>query len=739
METLHANVVDLQEFSRKRSNAANAGALDECRALAAARLTEALGECLADAAAQLLDLAAKAPGMDLYHLHLDARDLAKEHASEITGAFRAEFLRLFDDASLGGSATPDSGVPKLELVAPDDLEENLAAQALATAIGNACAEELYGLGQRVGLLLDTPDLELGANPLGPAQIGAALMKALNALEHHVVGIKVRLLLVSILNRRFPAPVKTVYQALNQRLVQRGVLPTLRVGLRRRALDDASMHAGATEAAPEQDLFATLRRLVAETSHARAPVSGPRLDMGQPWSETWPTAESAPAHPAGTVFRQALERLQRGHALPEFGLGAAVPGADNALHALRGCRLVTAMTPVELQTLDIIALLFDYILDDRRVPDAMKVLIGRLRIPVLKVALRDSTFFARKSHPARALLDGLAAAAIGWMTNEEHDGGLYRRMDEIIQRVIDGYVDDDTVFVEALAELRAHLDAEAREMAARADQGARVLHDRERAAQATARARAEVTSRLLATPISGTLRAYVLDWWQPWLADIHLAHGEDDRTWKRALKDLDDLLASVAPMNDQDARRHFLESLPDLIRRLRADLEAMGRSAETREQFFAALVECHAHAIKGEADTVAAGLETMPMPSLAPMVEPDDFIDLPTNTDANARAPQTTLESTALPESAPGNAGLERGDWIEYLQADGAWLRARLFWISPLRGVYLFTNRLGAKAISISARGLEHKLSQGEIRVLDDKPLIDKAVDRMVGDLRKRSA
>jgi hypothetical protein len=69
METLHANIIDLQEYSRKRHapERAESGALNECRALAATRLTEALGECLSGAADQLLDLAAKAPGLDLYH------------------------------------------------------------------------------------------------------------------------------------------------------------------------------------------------------------------------------------------------------------------------------------------------------------------------------------------------------------------------------------------------------------------------------------------------------------------------------------------------------------------------------------------------------------------------------------------------------------------------------------------------------------------------------------------------
>jgi len=57
-----------------------------------------------------------------------------------------------------------------------------------------------------------------------------------------------------------------------------------------------------------------------------------------------------------------------------------------------------MGHVDAMTLDIVAMLFDYILDDRNIPDAMKALIGRLQIPVLKVAMLDKTFFSQKNAP-----------------------------------------------------------------------------------------------------------------------------------------------------------------------------------------------------------------------------------------------------------------------------------------------------------------------------------------------------
>lgn len=46
-------------------------------------------------------------------------------------------------------------------------------------------------------------------------------------------------------------------------------------------------------------------------------------------------------------------------------------------------------------------------------DEERELIDRTQISIIKVALTDTTFFNRENHPARALLNEIAAASIGW--------------------------------------------------------------------------------------------------------------------------------------------------------------------------------------------------------------------------------------------------------------------------------------------------------------------------------------
>ena len=53
-------------------------------------------------------------------------------------------------------------------------------------------------------------------------------------------------------------------------------------------------------------------------------------------------------------------------------------------------------------IDMVGMIFDFILDDNTLPNTVKALIGRLQIPIVKVAILEKGFFANKSHPARGL-------------------------------------------------------------------------------------------------------------------------------------------------------------------------------------------------------------------------------------------------------------------------------------------------------------------------------------------------
>jgi len=82
-------------------------------------------------------------------------------------------------------------------------------------------------------------------------------------------------------------------------------------------------------------------------------------------------------------------------------------------------------------------------------------------------------------------------------------------------------------------------------------------------------------------------------------------------------------------------------------------------------------------------------------------------------------------------------GLERGMWVEFENEEGQLAFAKLAWISPLRGTYLFTNRQGQKALSITAEELAEHFRSDRARLVEAEPLIDRAVSNMLQQIEER--
>ena len=99
-----------------------------------------------------------------------------------------------------------------------------------------------------------------------------------------------------------------------------------------------------------------------------------------------------------------------------GAAAAVESAPspslNRIPFIRAAIEDKVVNSTDKITMDVISLLFDYIFGDPSIPEELRSLFSRLQVPILKTALVDRTFFSDRKHPARRVLDHLAAAAIG---------------------------------------------------------------------------------------------------------------------------------------------------------------------------------------------------------------------------------------------------------------------------------------------------------------------------------------
>ena len=776
---LPSNVVTLNErTTRAPGGSGESFALArECREFALVRISSALRGVLGKVEQDLFELGYNSTDRELRNQYFEARDETRANLQAFSSAVEREFLTQFNDKARRETkrrpASPATGdTMELSLLEEGDLEDNIALGNLVNKFREINKDALYALTRRMSVILQNPQLEDIDNPLGPETIGSAIKHGLDALK---LGRHAKPAVVKLIEQYMIDEVETIYHDLNDLLIQRNILPQVRFGGARKpqrtAGGDQSPGAKNT-AAPAvpggdaKDWFALLQQLVGG-------VRGGGV-AGVTGNTQWPIM---PPSEASLAAMQSLTKLQQGRieafgaALPGLDSSALLSGKTNVLHEIKGTNLAAGFGQMDAMTIDIVAMLFDYVFDDKRIPDAIKALIGRLQIPILKVAILDKKFFSNKSHPTRKLLDSLAAAAVGWTGAADQTDPLYAKIDSIVQRVISGFESELGLFDNLVSEFEEFLAEEEQRLSEFSEQSAKVVHDRERLEIARIVASDEVRRRVDMRDMPEAVRAFLEQVWEKALVVSYAAHGEGSERWAVTLGTMDDLIWSVASKENGEDRKKLVSLLPELLKRLHAGMDLIALPPESRTQFFAELVRCHAQAVK-------AGLA----PSGSPVAQPPAMLqvvgaaaakgDLHAEEQpveqhdvwaegADAGAPQLVatqvnqgdvlIEEIKLhgtgdfedqdPRQKWDNmvSSLVRGMWVQFLQKNGATIRAKLTWISPLKGIYLFSNPNGARALAFEPKALAEAFRRGRAEVISDSPLVESAMNSMVSSMKQPAA
>jgi hypothetical protein len=227
-------------------------------------------------------------------------------------------------------------------------------------------------------------------------------------------------------------------------------------------------------------------------------------------------------------------------------------------------------------------------------------------------------------------------------------------------------------------------------------------------------------------------------WVGALSQVQASDGEGSPAWQSLLQTMDELLWSVEPKVSAEDRKRLVTMLPGMLKSLDDGLARSTMTPAERDAFLGALVDCHAAAVK-------SGLRGMaPLPDVAPPVQEEASIARETVPAGDIQVSEIRLKmprGKAAVRNVFTRTGiwtnLQRGTWVEFAGCGGPGMRARLTWISPNKGVYLFTNPLSSvAAVSISPEALAEQMRLGEARMLDDAPLVERAVDSMLANLRR---
>jgi hypothetical protein len=639
-----------------------------------------------------------------------------------------------------GSTEPSRGGGELSLVEDSELEESLAVGSMGSKAEMRLSRVLFALNQRLAVICGGGKLDDTSNPLAPAAIAQAFRMAQRELA---VETRVRLIVYKLFDRYVMSGLDPLYDELNITLARAGVLPQLRYtsGSRARA-GSSSGSAQASEADPgdtalQTELVQTLGNLLA----ARRGHAGGGMQHGGTTGSHATLPGPAELLGALSLLQGEISKAHNYADADEAGLLSEVQQIKDQLLAqvaqLSG-QAKGRVSGADEDTIDLVGMLFEFILKDRNLPAEMQVLLARLQIPYLKVAILDRRLFAQRNHPARRLLDALADAAKGWSQESDRDQQLLGCVRGIVERLLQEFDDDLGIFQRLHDDLAAFLDSHRKRADIAEQRAAEAARGREKLQDARRRAAREILARIEGRALPQLVQNVLVRPWANYMVLTLLRHGEDSPEFRATLRFVDDFVWSAEPRRDEVERQRLRNLLPGLEKLLRQGLATVAFQEADVARLMGELNMLYRQQLGEATSLMPDGIAAASEPSVPP-VRP---LSMPESIEAIA-VPEVAAAAEDADDDASPEAVLVRelkpGCWIEFIDAQGAPERAKLSWISPISGRYLFVNRRGLKVADKTVAQLSAELQAGTAQILEEVPLFDRALDAIVERLRQGHA
>ncbi|KKK69380.1 hypothetical protein LCGC14_2934620, partial [marine sediment metagenome] len=368
-------------------------------------------------------------------------------------------------------------------------------------------------------------------------------------------IKAKLVLFKLFERYVTGALAGVYARCNETLADGGILPNLGLGKRadqrtHSTTGQSTNNTPSTEQQPSQssDVFADLQNLLQRQPQANATAVSGLVAPGQ-----------APQIPRDTLM-QLLQAVQKS-LVPqmESQQQAAMQGVrpqqldiQQTLSALLSTKMPEkpmSIGQVDDDAINLVAMLFQFILDDRNLAAPMKALISRLQIPIIKVSMLDKSFFSKGGHPARKLLNEIANASLGWVPGNNIDRDpLYSKVSSVVNKIQHDYDGDADLFHEALADFIAFLEMDKRRIGLVEQRTINAEDGKAKSELARTKVQTALNDKVAGLSLPKVVITLLEEAWSNVLFLICLKDGDDEKNWHDALQVVDDLLWSVAPMD-----------------------------------------------------------------------------------------------------------------------------------------------------------------------------------------------
>ncbi len=749
---------------------------------AVAALQESLNALFAEADDKFFDLSQNG-SMEEQPVFFDAmRELRVRREAlieQVIAGFSADFDALTKPKKAAAKPMALS-MDSLTLLGEDELDISVAFQSMVARSRDALGAPLEHLRQRIGKELRV-DLDVERLPFHPTLFCDQFRQA---SEQAAVPLKAKLILYKMFERSVLGELQDLIATANQTLAEAGVLPEIksarprptpsRGGNSSRARpdndsggDDRKRKKNRTERYDEDDdsadagamreLLAFARQAMAQRGGFAMPGPGgpaPVMQLAEVPAGQMPVMQGGQLMYGGAVVRsdvpvqviapaeltELLTRLQQlqGNMTPDGRLlehadAVDVKGSLSELISGEEGGQARALNGADDDVINLVSMLFEFILGDTELAVEIKALIGRLQIPMLKVALLDKNLFGGEDHSARQLVNRLAQAGVGW--TRETDDGLYERIEQVVHSVLNDFVDDLDLFDHLLADFDQFVEERSKRMSMIEAR----LRDREEGQAKNNIAQREVqqliATRLVGRALPPEVLTLIQEGWQRVLYMAAIREGTGSEVWQQRMKALDVLVWCAQKHEQPEAKAKQEQLAPRLIGSLRKGFSESGFDAARAGELLAGLQSVLTNLLAGNtARTVQVKAEVADTRQATTVSEAVQVLRR-TETEVVISAPPPEPEVLTVDARWRDTAdNLAPGAWVEFIDPDFK-VRAKIAARIRAQDKFIFVNGRGVKIAEKTIDQLAADLASGVARLVSDAALFDRALENMITRLK----
>jgi hypothetical protein len=718
---------------------------------------------------------------------------------------KLSFERVLNGDSAIGTAEDEEELTLIEL---DDLEDNIAISNMVSRARPQFEDDLFAVSERLKLVLKRSTFADDENPLDPRAICESFHNASAVLE---TDIQVKLIFYKLFERYVINNLGHFYKEVNELFAEKGILPGFKADQERmkqttRFMANRIKNSGSVAGAESGTATAFTATAGAQTTNGNAvdgnadgnlfaalqqALGGPAYVNGAVSGAATTAAPGGTGQVAMGNFVNALTELQSRSTLNQLPIQT---DPDNLRTASQQQLLAFRehnqhqVSGADNQTIDVVSMLFDFFFDDDALPAPIKVLIGRLQIPMLKVAILDKDFFNQKKHPARKLLDSISRASLGWTDTHGDGQALIDKTEEIVNFLISEFDRDISVFEEAYINFENFLQQEQQD----SNKAIEVLKQQEQQKDQQIQAARDASEQLITRLIRNRELSFdVIDFlettWSSVLFNAYLSLGESSNHWRNLKRISTTFVWTLVPKHSEPDRARIIQTIPALLRAMSKGMDLVNIKTEVQNRIFKMLAGEHARIVKLTSKNIvtrvddetvwpadggaaafakAQGIDPTQAPDLEFTTDQDGEVEIIKNEEAEDSITLIDLVSTGeviedleqfstdvkqgqikvaeeiIMESDDDDEfdlidegedhlataqDIEIGSWVEFTTAASKTLVARLSWKSNVTGNLVFVNRQGHKVRNFTTNGFAMELRAGRANCLESSSVFDRAI------------